>query len=301
MDTSEQLYETEATGWKRGLYEDVKRTFRAPFVNWIFRTTMANEPAFLRYAWGQVKPIFETRGFARFSAAYHDELLSVGDARELPTYRCEELELRPAEYRELRGQLATFDAVGPRLAALFEVMDRSLRGEPVGAGPDEAVGAGPDEARVATEPFPEWFDRDRGLPPTMVAPDGVPDELEETVDAIEAFHGLGDQLPSVYRCLAQWPGYLTRAWGDLEPVFRSDEFDAAGERVDDRLDRFVRSTPYRPRLAPEDLRGVGFDGETIDGVQWLFRRFNRGPARGVVRTLPAYASTVDAAGRRTGP
>lgn len=41
MDTARQLYEQDATGWRRGLYEDVKRTFRAPLVNWIFRTTMA--------------------------------------------------------------------------------------------------------------------------------------------------------------------------------------------------------------------------------------------------------------------
>jgi hypothetical protein len=41
MDTDSQLYEVEATGWRRGLYEDVQATFRAPIVNWIFRTLVS--------------------------------------------------------------------------------------------------------------------------------------------------------------------------------------------------------------------------------------------------------------------
>jgi len=52
LDTTAQVYDHKATGWQRGLYDDVKRTVRAPFVSWIFRTAMANEPAFLRCAWG---------------------------------------------------------------------------------------------------------------------------------------------------------------------------------------------------------------------------------------------------------
>lgn len=90
MDTSAQLYETEATGWKRGLYDDIQRTFRAPIVNWIFRTTMANYPEFLCYAWGQVKPVFQTRAFGRTSVAYRDVVLSAVEsapARPLPAYR----------------------------------------------------------------------------------------------------------------------------------------------------------------------------------------------------------------------
>ena len=33
LDTTAQVYDHEATGWQRGLCDDVKRTFRAPFVN----------------------------------------------------------------------------------------------------------------------------------------------------------------------------------------------------------------------------------------------------------------------------
>jgi hypothetical protein len=287
MDTSEQLYEADATGWRRGLYDDVKRTFRAPFVNWILRTTTANEPAFARYAWGQVKPLFGTRGFARLSVRYRDAVLS---ALDVPTYRRVEAGVPPAEYAELRGQLATFDVVAPRLAVLFETLDGALAGD---HDPE------PTDERWATGPFPEWLDRERGSPPTMV--DEPPEALADTLDAVRSFHGFDADgtLPSVYRCLAQWPSYLRTAWDDLEGVFESGAFVRARERTDDLVDEFVGTVPYRPRLAPDDLRGVGMDDDAIEGVQELFRTFNTGPVETVLPALPAYAATVDAAGERS--
>ncbi|WP_224449790.1 halocarboxylic acid dehydrogenase DehI family protein [Haloprofundus salilacus] len=291
MDTSAQLYESEATGWKRGLYEDVKGTFRAPFVNWIFRTAMANEPALLRYAWGQVNPVFGTRAFGEFATAYRDEILSVDTEFDLPSYRRETLGVRPPEYRELRGQLATFDVVAPRLLVLFELMDRALH--------DEPVGVEPDESRSATEPLPSWLDRGRGAPPTMVGADDVPDQLDDTLDSLRRYHGLDDSLPSIYRCLAQWPEYLSTAWRDLEPVLESEAFADARAGGDERVGAFVDATPYRPRLDSETLRKLGFESESIEGMQSLFAGFNDDPVRSVVATLPVWAATVDAGGERT--
>ncbi|MFC5971541.1 halocarboxylic acid dehydrogenase DehI family protein [Halomarina salina] len=285
MDTSEQLYEQDATGWRRGLYDDVKRTFRAPIVNWIFRTAVANAPAFTRYAWGQVKPLFETRGFARVSVRYRD---AVRSSLDLPTYRRAETGVSPAEFAELRGQLATFDVVAPRLAVLFETMDRALH-----ADHDPT----PTDERWATRPYPDWLDRERGSPPTMV--DTPPEDLAETVDSLRAFHGFEGDLPSIYRCLAQWPTFLDTLWTDLEPVFEGDGFDEACERSSEVVDEFVSNAPYRPRLAPDDLRALGMGDDAIEGVQGLFRQFNTGPVETVLPALPALAATVDASGERS--
>jgi hypothetical protein len=285
MDTSEQLYASEATGWRRGVYDDVRHTFRAPVVNWIFRTAMANEPEFTRYAWGQVKPLFETRGFARLSVRYRDAVLS---ALDLPAYRRAEAGVSPAEFAELRGQLATFDVVAPRLAVLFETMDRALHDEHDPSPPDE---------RWATRPFPDWLDRERGSPPSMV--DDPPDELADTVDSIRAFHGFEQGLPSIYRCLAQWPAFLDTLWADVAPVFESAAFETALAETTDLVTDYVASVPYRPRLAPDDLRGLGMEADAVAGVQALFREFNTGPVETVLPALPAFAATVDAAGERS--
>ena len=289
MDTDEQLHERNARGWQRGVYDDIKATFRAPIVNWIFRTTMANEPKFLRYAWGQVKPIFETRAFAKVTVRYRDTVLEALETdATLPVYRPDDVDMDPSGYRELRGQLATYDVVAPRLAVLFETMDRALHAE--------AMGEAPTGGRAATAPFPDWLDSDRGRDPTLL--EAAPDELGETVDAIQAFHGFDDKLPSIYRTLAQWPPFLERMWTDVEPCLESDAFEEACERIGGLVDAYVNGTPYRPRLAPDDLERAGFEMETITGLQDLFRQFNTGPVETVLPALPVFAATVDAEGVR---
>jgi hypothetical protein len=287
MDTSRQLYELEATGWRRGLYDDVKRTFRAPIVNWIFRTATANLPEFTRYAWGQVKPLFETRGFAELTVEYRDGVLSAMEADEpLPTFRKPATGLAPAEYAQLRGQLATFDVVAPRLAVLFETMDRALHEEPVGT--DVA------DERSATAPFPDWLDRD---PPTMG--DDVPEDVAETVGEIRTFHGFGgDDLPSIYRCLLQWPGYLEPAWEALEPRFEGRAFETARERGSTLVESFVERAPYRPALGPDALAAAGV-GNAGEDARELFRAFNDDPVASVLPALPVWAATVGASGERS--
>lgn len=292
MDTSKQLYEHEATGWKRGVYEDIKATFRAPIVNWIFRTTMANEPEFVRYMWGQVKPAFQTRQFGRVSVAYRDAVLSaVESGHTIGTYRREDVEISPAEYSELRAQLATFDIVAPRLAVLFELVDRSLSGRPVGDSPVDT--------RAATEPLPDPLDRDRGSGPTMAAFDQPPADIATTVESLQAFHGIDEGLPSIYRCLAQWPAYLRTAWNDLEPTLRSDEFDEGCAAARGVVEGYVDSLPYVPQLGDEALRAQGLDEESTAELTTLFQDFNTGPIETVVPALPLFAATLDVAGERS--
>jgi hypothetical protein len=292
MDTSKQLYEEDATGWQRGLYDDIKRTFRAPIVNWIFRTTAANYPEFLRYAWGQVKPVFETERFGRLSVRYRDAVLSPLEAADsIPSYRFEHLDLSPTAYAELRGQLATYDVVAPRLAVLFELVDRALSGD--------SVGADPDRSRSATAPLPPWLDADRGRPPTMVAFDEPPAELSAVVDAIQSFHGLEDGLPSIYRTIAQWPAYLLPMWDDLEPTLESDAFATAHADASEVVTEFVDEVAYAPRLDPDSLERAGIDEPAAGELRDLFREFNRGSIETVLPTLPIYAATVDADGIRS--
>ncbi|SEV79779.1 halocarboxylic acid dehydrogenase DehI family protein [Natrinema salifodinae] len=291
MDRSRQLYERDATGWQRGLYEDVKSTFRAPIVNWFFRALTANEPAFARYAWGQLKPLFQTRAFGGYAVSYRDAVLSALEDGEaaLPRYRRVDVDVRPAEWRELRGQLATFDIVAPRLALAFAVCDRAMNGDSVDDDP---------RGTSSTAPLPTWLDRDRGRSVTMVDPGDVPDDLADTVDGIRDFHGLEGGLPSIYRCLAQWPPYLEAAWSDLEPVLESEAFERACDGADSAVDDHLAGLPYAPRLSPAALSERGFDDATIDELGEFVRQFNRGAIETVLPAIAVYAATLDVAGER---
>lgn len=286
MDTTRQLHALDADGWRRGLYDDIERTFRAPFVNWIFRTATANEPEFTRYAWGQVKPLFETRAFARLSVDYRDAVLT---ALDVPRYRRQQAGVSPAEYEQIRGQLATFDVVAPRLAVLFEAMDRALH--------DGDVGAEPATDRAATRPYPEWLDRDRGRRPSMV--DEPPASAVDIADSIRSFHGFDESLPSIYRCLLQWPDFTETVWDDIEPELDSDAFEGACGETADLVDEFVTEAAYRPRLDPGSLQSAGFREDTIEDAQELFRTFNAGPVETVLPALPVWAASVGSAGERS--
>jgi len=272
---------------RAGLYDDIRHAFRAPVVNWIWRTATANHPEFTRYLWGQVKPAFGTRAFAEASVAYRDAILSAVDG---PSYRPGELDVAPAEARELRGQIAAFDAVAPRLATLFELVDWATNGGDVGTRvPDDPA---------ATAPFPDHLDADRGHAPSMVAVEAVPESAADTIAAIRSFHGFDDGLPSVYRCLAQWPDFLTRLWDDLEPELASGDFDAAVADAGAVVDDYVEGLAYRPALSREAALAAGFDGDTVDDVAELFATFNGGPVETVIPALPLLADAVGATGAR---
>ncbi|WP_415380237.1 halocarboxylic acid dehydrogenase DehI family protein [Halosimplex sp. TS25] len=283
MDRSKQVYEADASGWQRGLYDDVEATLRAPTVNSIWRIQMHHVPEFLRYAWGQIKPVYQTREFAAFSVAYRDTLLS-GVDDGLPRYDPASVDVSPSAFTELRGQLATFDAVSPRLIVLFKLMYRLLNGR--------SVGSDAGDASAATAPFPEWLDDGRGRPPTMLSQDDARAVLPEDLEA-----SLGDMVPSIYRVLAQWPSYLERAWTDLEPMFRGEPYVAAQTDALELADTFLDRLPYTPRVDPDALTEMGFDDETISEVQDLYETFIDVGTR-VVPRLPVFAATVDAAGER---
>lgn len=294
MDLEKQLHATQATGWKAGLYDDIQATWRAPIVNWVFRTTTANHPEAMAYVWSQLKPLFTTAAFAELTVERRDALLAAVED-DLPVYRKENLDLAPAEFAELKGQVATFDIVSPRLAVLFEAGDRAMNHDGEGLGTDPATD------RTATAPYPDWLDADRGRAPTMADYAEAPDAIADTVDALREFHGFGDGLPSVYRCLVQWPAYLEPAWEDLQPVLESDAYAAARERAAELVERYVAETPYSPRLAPEDMRRAGLTDDAIEDVCGLFADFNSGAVESVLPALHAWAGTLDAAGKRSLP
>jgi hypothetical protein len=291
MDRSEQLYEIEATGWKRGVYDDIRTTLRAPFVNWIWRSLMANHPRFCGYLWSQVKPLFETRAFARFSVEYRDAVLSTIEAKvDVPVYRLDDIDVAPGEYTEIREQLATFDVVSPRLAVLFRVGNRVLH--------DDSVGDRPATDRAATAPFPDWLDSGRGRTPSMVPMDELSGSVAETALAFQQFHGFEEGLPSIYRCLAQWPPLFETLWRDLGPVLESETYETACNRADERIDAFVEAIPYTPRLEPAALRMRGYDDDLLEDVQELFREFDEERVDDVFPGLHLWAATVDVVGER---
>jgi len=226
--------------------------------------------------------MFDTRAFAEFSVDYRDTVLT---ALEVPVHDSRDLGLWPPACRELPGQPATFDIVGPRLAVLFRALARTLDGERVGG-----VASGVD----STASYHAGLDRDRGREPTMVGPDETPPETEATLAAVRAARDIGDGLSSIYRCLAQWPAALDAGWAAV--TADGDALAAAHEEADRLVEDFVDRLAYTPRTAPADLRSARL-GEAVEGVGALFKRFDAGGV-GLLPLLSGYAAAVGSEGRR---
>lgn len=284
MDQTEQVYETEVTGWKHGLYEDIGRT--TGFVGSIWRTIMYHEPEFLRYMWGQLKPLFQTREFAAFEMAWRDTLVSSIEP-DLPGYGPDEVGLSPSEYRELQAQLARYDWAIPRYVVTFETMDRLLAGREVGT-------ESPGEA--ALSPYPDWMERRPGREPTKLPNDEARERLRDIFPP-DHVGGLEGMIPSGYRSWARWPSYLERAWTDLSPIVRSEAFESTRGSARDLLDTYVDRIPYTPAVDPETLTAKGWDENTVEELHDLFATFNEG-AFAFVTLVPIYAATTGVLGER---
>ncbi len=281
IDTSNERAAHEATGWERGLYDDIKTTFRAPVVNWIWRTLIANEPRATRYIWGQVKSLFETQACLEY---VREHRRTIREAVETPNLDPSQLSMQPAEYRELQGQLRTFDAVVPRLSLLFEVADRCLGGE----GLTPSTSPNPS----ATMPHSLTHVPEVRRPPTMASVPTAEERLPETIHAIRTFHGLNDGLPSVYRCLVQWPNPAATMWEQVAPVLRSQDFRESTDRTLELVDTVLDETAYVPQLAPDDFKAIGCSRETVEDLQALFAEFNRGAIETVLPAVHVYAEAV---------
>jgi len=132
---------------------------------------------------------------------------------------------------------------------------------------------------------------------TLAGMEESAERAPETVDAVREFHDLGPMLPSIHRCLAQWPDAFAALWDELEPALGSEAYAAATEDAAALVDGFVRGLPTRPALRPEELRAADFEDEAIDALGDHFAGFNAN-AGGVLPTLCAYAEAAGAAGER---
>lgn len=131
----------------------------------------------------------------------------------------------------------------------------------------------------------------------------IPVEPNETVAAIQNFHGYEESLPSIYCCTAQWPGFLGTDWDDLSPVLEDNAFKELHDDAYGLVEDYARTIPYHPQISPDQMKRIEFAEDEIGGTKDLFTEFNRGAiaAQTVVPFLNILASMVDAEGPRELP
>ena len=192
-----EIPEAEASAAVAATYRDLRAVTGVGMVNLIWRH-MATIPNALDWAWGSVRPLFVSGRIAAESAALVDSL-------ELPEASAIPLEALPVA------------GVGEHsLNTIRVIIDDYNRGNAANLFAMPALGhfiasGGAERPPAGSEPRPQpaWS---RGLPP-IVPIDEMDAATAELVRAMSAPISPPDQpmIPSLYRHLAHWPGFLALA------------------------------------------------------------------------------------------
>lgn len=213
----------QASGAVAEVYDDVQRTLRVPFVNFIFRV-LANYPDFLVPAWRQIRPIVISRAFEESADDLRARALLQPDAsaRTQDWASCDGVD-------EVRPFTDGIHYVLPKLLLVATLLDASI-GRPA---PDSASAA-PSTATIALG-IADGMTRIG-----MVDPDKAEDPLSRLFNEIQQRHA-HPGVATYYRALGHWPGLLQALWSYVEPVVGTAEYAALKRSlIEGAFDRATR-------------------------------------------------------------
>lgn len=191
------------------IYEDIQRTLRVPFVNFIFRV-LANYPDYLEAAWRRLGPTLRTRAFEQAV----DELRTQALLEPVPDAAGVAWESL-GDMGRIRPFTDTIHYVLPKLLLVATVFDAHMpwaRAEgraPLhegGAEPEIPLGVAEETAKIP-----------------MVDPKEAQGRLKELFEDIRRRHD-HPGVASYYRSLGHWPAFLEAAWERVRPVVDSDAY-----------------------------------------------------------------------------
>jgi hypothetical protein len=216
-----EVAETEARGETKAIYRDIKAVLGVPMVNLLYRR-LAVEPAALRWTWGTIRSAARAGEFARRASILSDPLsLLQQQAVQCETLRC--IGVGREAQASISSVVAAYNCANPRnligtlmWAALLE--GKSPKTVP---RPQRALIASPAAGFV-----------DVVLPP-MIGIDQMDANTAAVVRRLLKWRDPSQtpSVPSLYRHLANWPGFLALALIVLEPQFSSGAIAQAQHAV----------------------------------------------------------------------
>ncbi|HZU44603.1 MAG TPA: halocarboxylic acid dehydrogenase DehI family protein [Terriglobales bacterium] len=229
----------------RRVYDDVRASFDLPFVPTIFKVA-AGLPEYLKLMWRDLGPVVRSREFQSAAGALeefvywqalHAAWRFSDQQRQLAAQRFSRYDID-----QLGAVVATFSRALPRMVLFARIMQRGYSGGQSGrcSGDKQASAL----SRMMTLHIPN--ERDASLRVWLIYSD-----IKKTTTA--------RQVPSLFRALAPFPGYLASLWMDAKKVFRQPEFEAVSQEVSKRSLSLLVGLPVR------DHRAVG---RQITPAQW---------------------------------
>lgn len=269
-DTLPTIPEAQATGEIAELYADMRAVMRNPVVNLIWRH-VATLPGALAWGWGTLRPLYASGAVDAAAGRLVGGMALPALPRLTPAVLAG-VGVSSEDTITVRRVLDTYHRANPlNLVALSALLAR-LEGRDA-AGGSKPAGAMPHAEQAHGPPEP--------LPPML-----EPDAMEPTAAALVwelaalGVEGEPGEMPSVWRNLAHWPGYLALAVALLRPLETSGWLAEAMNGLRGRRDMEAQGLP----LAATPTTAIGPDARAA--LAAVLHRFTDGL---IVRMIPLLA------------
>lgn len=263
MSLTRAYEESELAPDLRRIFDDIRASFDLPFVPTIFKVA-AGRPEYLKLMWRDLGPVARSAEFQSAASALEEfvywQALHSGwrfsdQQRQLAAQRFSRYDID-----QLGAVVATFSRALPRMALFARLIQRGYSGGQRGrCGGEKQASA---LSRLMTVHVPN--EREAGLRVWLI--------YSEIKKATGARH-----VPSLFRVLAPFPGYLASLWLDAKKLLPQREFEAAQQEASRRTLSLLVGLPVRNHRAL---------GRNITSPQW---KEIEEMVDGFARLLPTFA------------
>lgn len=247
-----QIFENEARGVTREIFNDVKFVLKVPIVNFIFRV-LALYTDFLAIAWQQVR----------------SNMLTVNMEEAAQVLRYPDISLAPPKIdwqryyakgamEEINNIVFTFNYVNTKLLLIASAWAESLSSRPITG--DLAVRGFINPGVIPT------------LPPIklMRICDASPPVRHLLLDIAERHNAM--DVASDFRALANYPGFLSLGWRHLRSYVGSAEYNILTGKLKAQAVKLVHRMPYPVTVNREQLHKY-YSERDIAGIMGVVKMF----------------------------
>lgn len=260
-----QVEHADAAGELQEIYGDIRATLRVAWVAFACRV-LATFPGYLPLAWRAAKPNFATRYTERAADELRALALLPGPPPPDPRPKLRSSGWDDARIDEVRHALDVLNYGNAKYMLLIAAWAEEIQGRASDGGEDLS----PEDAARIPHGLPEGVG-----PLRLVDPDEASPEVQELLKRVTDSHSHHGPS-SDYRVLAAWPEYLRLALDEaLEPVVRTEEYDAVARALLTRARELARGFPAPAGIGPEALAEKCSPSEIagLTGLLFMYQRF----------------------------
>lgn len=262
MPLTRAYEEPEVTPELRRLYCDVRTSFDLPFVPTLFKLSAAI-PEYLLKMWDDLGPVASSKEFQSAAQAFqevgHSMAVTGGwTFSDQPKLLAAE-KFSNADIRVIGGMVSLFARASSKMALFARLVQRGYSGGQKGrVTASKQISALSQLVRLDVP-----NERDAGLRVWLIYSD-----IRKTTGS--------RTVPSVYRILSSFPGYLASAWLDSKKLLADPSFVGAHEDLNRRARAFLTGLPvkdHRALMKAVDTVQWRDIEETVDGFARLLPQF----------------------------